>query len=156
MVLARRLGWRFVDLDDVVEAREHRSIADIFRAGGEAGFRQAETSALREVLSQPHGMPLVIALGGGAFVQPENAAALQDASLHVVFLDASLEELRRRCAPQAGERPRPLLGDERRFRQLYEQRRDSYRKAHLRIETTGLEVAQVATVILESLQIEDA
>jgi shikimate kinase len=156
LALAQRLGWPFVDLDDVVEAREQCSIAEIFRAAGEAGFRQAEKSALQEVLSQPQSGSLVLAVGGGAFVQPENAEALQQAKLHVVFLDASVEELRRRCAPEPGGRLRPLLGDQDRFQQLYEQRRGSYMKADLRVETTGLTVTETALVILHNLGIEGA
>ena len=49
--LAQRLGWRFVDLDDLVESREARSIADIFAISGESGFRYAESQALKELLT---------------------------------------------------------------------------------------------------------
>jgi len=155
LALAHRLGWRFVDLDDVVEEQECCSIEEIFRVRGETGFREAEKKALLALLAQPHFQSLVLAVGGGAFVQPENAAALQQAGLRVVFLDASADELRRRCAEQGG-RPRPLLGDEHRFRQLYEQRRASYMKADLRVETTGLNVGDTAAAILHNLKSEGA
>jgi shikimate kinase len=49
--LAQRLGWRFLDLDDLVESREGRSIAEIFHRLGESGFRIAETSTLKELLT---------------------------------------------------------------------------------------------------------
>jgi len=155
LALAHRLGWRFVDLDDVVEEQEGSAIEEIFRVRGEAGFRQAEKQALLAVLAQPDVRSLVLAVGGGAFVQPENAAALQQAGLRVVFLDASADELRRRCTEQGG-RPRPLLGDEPRFRQLYEQRRASYMKADLRVETTGLDPGDTAAAILRNLKSEGA
>ena len=48
--LSRRLGWRFEDLDDRIQAREGRSVSEIFQQSGEAGFRQAERAALAELL----------------------------------------------------------------------------------------------------------
>src|SRR5579863_3039320 len=77
--LAQRLGWRFIDLDDLIESREARSIADIFALSGEAGFRQAEKNALKELLTAKSlsGTSIVLSLGGGAIVQPENQDVLQ-------------------------------------------------------------------------------
>jgi len=148
--LAAQLGWRFVDLDEFVEAREGRSIPEIFRLAGEPAFRQAERGALLELLPQCDSVPLVMAVGGGAFVQPENAQTLRQADLFTIFLDASVEELQRRCVPDAGGRP--LFGD--RFRQLYEERHPSYMQADLRINTAGLTVAEVAAEIIKGLRIE--
>jgi hypothetical protein len=92
-ILAERLGWHFVDLDDVVERREGRTVSAIFEESGEAGFREAETAALREVLMSLRAAPLVVALGGGTFVQPHNAEAIRKSSVPVVFLDAPVEEV---------------------------------------------------------------
>jgi shikimate kinase len=145
LVLAQLLGWRFTDLDDVVEAREHRRIAEIFRDSGESAFRQAERSALQQILSRIDAEPLVLALGGGAFVQTENAKALRQAGMPVVFLDATVEELHRRCAPSGDQRP--LFQDQERFRKLYEERHSSYMNADLRVETDGRTVEQVASEV---------
>ncbi len=147
--LARRLGWRFIDLDDVIIAREGRSIAQIFRDAGEPAFRQAEANALRTLLAANEHNETVVALGGGAFVQDENARALQQAGVTVVFLDAPAEELRRRCAPRGHERP--LFRDEAQFRNLYEARRQGYMKADVRIDTTGLSVHEVAAEVARRL-----
>ncbi len=152
-LLARLLSWPFTDLDDVVQAREHCSVAEIFQKAGEAAFRQAEKAALLEVLANLTGGPQVIALGGGAFVQPENAAALRQTGVPVVFLDAPLEELRRRCA-QDGD-GRPLFRDENQFRQLYETRRHCYMEADLRVETEGATPDQVATLVATRLGWEE-
>src|ERR1700752_4953217 len=65
--LGQRLGWPFVDLDDRVQAREKRTIAEIFRSSGESEFRRAEHEALRELLKEVERGLLVIAVGGGAF-----------------------------------------------------------------------------------------
>jgi shikimate kinase len=152
--LARRLHRDFVDLDDVVVSRENRSIADIFRDSGEPAFRQAEAAALRELLSAETGVPRVVALGGGAFVQNDNACALRAAGATVVFLDAEVEELRRRCASQGNERP--LFQDGNQFRQLYEARRAAYIKADIRIETTGLTVYEAAAKVARTLGLENS
>src|ERR1700722_16870699 len=105
--LARRLGWSFEDLDDRIEAHARRSVPEIFRDLGETEFRRLETTSLRELLSELGAGPRVVALGGGAFAQPENAALLEHAGVPVIFLDGSAEELFRRCEQE--RRGRPLL-----------------------------------------------
>ena len=62
--LARRLGWRFVDLDQQIEMRAGQPIGEIFAAYGEHAFRTMETVALRQLLAElSHGSPAVVALG---------------------------------------------------------------------------------------------
>ncbi|MBZ5707376.1 MAG: hypothetical protein LAN63_18675 [Acidobacteriia bacterium] len=94
--LGRQLGWRFEDLDDRIQAREAQTIAQIFRSAGESAFRVAEHEALRELLASLGSSPRVVALGGGAFAQPENATLLEATGFPIVFLDAPVEELWRR------------------------------------------------------------
>ena len=93
------------------------AIEQIFRESGEAEFRRAEHAALRELLADLDSSPRVVALGGGAFVQAENAALLAEAAVPVVFLDAPVEELFRRCQQEPVERP--LRRNLEEFRQLY-------------------------------------
>ena len=147
--LSRRLGWPFVDLDDRVQAREKRSIAEIFRDWGEAEFRRAEHDALAELLREVESGPRVIAVGGGAFAQPENTSLLDACLATTVFLDASADELWRRCGDDATERP--LRRDEQVFRQLYESRRPRYLRAQFHVDTAGKKVSQIATEIAHSL-----
>lgn len=150
--LGARLGWRFADLDDRVEAREGRSVPEIFRDSGEAGFRRAEHAALRELLAElESGSPVIVALGGGAFVQAANVALVEGAGTPTVFLDASPEELWRRCAADALERP--LRRNQQEFRQLYDLRRPGYQQARLCIQTGGRTVGEVVDEILESLSL---
>lgn len=162
--LATKLGWSFVDLDDRIEAQRGRKIATIFREDSEPAFRRMETEALRELLEELGTQPgaagprslagpqgTVIALGGGAFVQPENAQMLAGLGAPVVFLDAPVEELRRRCG-RLGD-PRPLYADENQFRQLYEARRRGYMAAGFRVETGGKTVAEVATELVQRLEL---
>ena len=147
--LSRRLGLPFEDLDDRIQHREGKTIEQIFRESGEAEFRRAETAALRELLGELGSSHRVVALGGGAFVQPANAALLEDAKVYSVFLDAPVDELRRRCEDEPTERP--LRRDPEQFRQLYETRRPFYLKAAVRIETNGKDVDTVAAEVACSL-----
>ncbi len=148
--LAARLGWRFVDLDERIERASGRRIADIFRESGEAEFRGIETAALTELLGELRGAPgAAVALGGGAFVQPENATMLADFGAPVVFLDAPVDELQQRC--RHGGETRPLYADLNQFRQLYEARRSGYMAAGFRVETTDKSVRQVAAEVAQRL-----
>ena len=149
MTLSQRLGWRFVDLDRQIEARIGRTVANIFRELGEEAFRQMETDALAKLLDALHdGDPTVVALGGGAFIQPANRTLLDSAGLRVIYLDAPLDELRRRLGEN--DHSRPLFADAERFRLLYEQRQPHYRMAPHRVQTAGKSIVEVAREI-ESL-----
>lgn len=144
--LSRHLGWRFEDLDDRIRAREGRTIPEIFAQSGEAAFRQSELAALRELLKEAaSGTPLIAALGGGAFVQPEIASLLERANCVTIFLDAPVEELWRRCGADVVERP--LRRDQDEFRQLYEARRPRYLRAKMRMDTTGRQVDELVREI---------
>ncbi len=140
--LAAMLGWRFVDLDERITARTGRSITEIFQRDGEESFRQVESDELWRLLGELHTTYTVASLGGGAWMQAENTEALRRASLPVMFLDAPVEELWRRCLPEQGTRP--LLQNEDAFRQLHEARRAAYRYATQRVETQGRSVEEVA------------
>jgi shikimate kinase len=152
--LGQRLNWVFEDLDDRIEAREGRTVAEIFRDSGESEFRPAEHAALRQVLRELRaGGARIVALGGGAFVQKENAALLKASGLPTIFLDAPVEELWQRCCTQASEfgTERPLLGSLEQFRKLYETRRRHYAKASLQIQTGKRAVETIVSEIAATL-----
>ncbi len=152
--LGQRLNWIFEDLDDRIQSREGRTVAEIFQDSGETEFRRAEHAALEHVLQELRGGGArIVALGGGAFVQKENAALLKAFSAPTVFLDAPIEELWQRCCTQASETgaERPLLRSVEQFRKLYETRRNSYRKAALRVQTGKRTVESISTEIEQKL-----
>ncbi len=152
--LGQRLNWIFEDLDDRIAAREGRSVAEIFRDSGESEFRRAEHNALKHVLDELRGgSTRIIALGGGAFVQPDNASLLKASEVPTVFLDAPVDDLWQRCSQQASEdgTERPLLRSQEQFRKLYESRRPGYAKAVLRIEVGNRSVEVIAAEIAETL-----
>ena len=101
-----------------------------------------------------HSGPVVIALGGGTFVQPSNAALLRDHGAHVIFLEVGVEELLERC--RAGERrsshnPRPLAADAEAFCALYYHRLPYYQKADMTVSTAGKMPEEIAREIAAAL-----
>lgn len=144
--LASRLGWEFCDLDHLIESRERKTVAEIFAGQGEQGFRIAETASLKELLQDAsRRQDLVVALGGGAFAQPQNREALQRAGAVTILLHAPLQELRRRC--HADGTIRPLAQDESRFAELFGIRRAAYDLAKHKVDTMGKTVEEVAAEI---------
>lgn len=101
-LVADALGYRFVDLDWLVEARTGRSVAALFADGGEAAFRAAEAQALAETT---RGDGLVVATGGGTLLDAANCVAALAAGA-VVWLRVSPEEALSRLGVPRG---RPLL-----------------------------------------------
>jgi shikimate kinase len=150
--LAQRLGWTFCDLDELIEAREQTTVAEIFARTGEDSFRRTESALLLELLENETRANCVIALGGGTFVQPQNRSALQKAGAITILLEAPLEELKRRCR-EAG-RTRPLALDEEHFEQLFAGRRADYALAQLRVNTGGKTPEGVAAEIESLLQVK--
>jgi len=149
--LARRLGWDFVDLDSRIEARERKSVPQIFRDDGEPGFRLAESNALRD-LTQSLERNSVVALGGGAFAQARNRALLRD--WPSVFLNAPLEELWRRSLTDGIERPLRKGRDQ--FARLHAERLHFYRQATITVETAGRDVASICAEIEAALHLQPA
>ena len=152
--LGEHLNWAFEDLDQRIEAREQRTVAEIFRDSGEQAFRLAERLALQQVLEESGHAEKVIALGGGAFVQKEIAALLKSAGAPTIFLDARPDELWQRCRNQAEAAgiERPLLRDPEQFAQLYAARRRAYLKASHRIETGGRTIDAITKEIAKAVK----
>jgi shikimate kinase len=144
--LARRLRWDFVDLDLSIEAREGQTIPEIFRNRGEHGFRLAETNALRDLTASLE-RDSVVALGGGAFAQPENRELLRP--WPSVFLEAPLEDLWRRCVEHTEQRP--LRTDRVEFARLYQYRLPFYRQATVTVVTSGKDPASLCDEIERKL-----
>jgi len=155
VALAELLGWEFVDLDEEIEREQQVPIRRLFWERGETAFRGIEHDALRACLVRA-SKPTVVALGGGAFIQPNNVELLQTSGVRVVFLETPVEEMLARCGVEDKpdpENPRPLAADAAAFRKLYEQRLPFYRAADVTIQTLGKLVEDVAREIAESLKL---
>ena len=139
--LGHRLGWRVEDIDHRIEAREHQHVADIFARQGEQYFRSVERLVLQELLPQRH---IVVATGGGTFVDPENRSAML-ADGAVVWLDVPLDRVMQRV-PADGRRP--LASDRAQMEQLYARRGAAYSQAHVRVDASR-PVPEIVERILE-------
>jgi shikimate kinase len=126
--VAGLLGWPWLDADVVLEGRAGKSIKQIFAEGGEAAFRDLESSVVVDLAGRDQH---VIALGGGAVVRDENRQALAGRGL-VVWLEASPETLLARIAADpATPEQRPNLTTEgglAEIRSLLERRTPVYRQ----------------------------
>ena len=149
--LARRLRWMFYDLDELIQQEQGATVPQIFAQGGEMAFRRMEATTLRKLLDRPapptieDGPGLIVALGGGAFAQPENRELLNASGGIIVLLEAPIEELRRRCRSEGDTRP--LAADPDKFAELYLARRSVYELAPLRIQNVNKTVEQAAAEI---------
>ncbi len=138
-----------MDLDARIESRERQIVPAIFRDRGELGFRLAETSALRDLLTEPLKRNRVVALGGGAFAQERNRELLRQ--WPSVFLEATVSELWQRSLTDGVKRP--LREDPEQFAELYAERLPFYRQASVVIETTGKQLAAICVEIEGVLQL---
>ena len=120
--VADLIGRQFFDLDQEIEKSVRRSIPDLFRREGEAGFRVLEAEETLRTLKRER--PAVIALGGGAIETPAIREALREHAL-TVLVDVEVDAAWDRVARSA----RPLASDPEQFRQLYERRRGLYEEA---------------------------
>jgi len=147
-ILSHHLGRRCVDSDDVVVSRLGASIPELFQRGDEPLFRQVERAVVLELLAERP--PLVLALGGGAFMDVETADAALAGGLvvHLVLplddLEAELPRLRR---------GRPLLADRplEEIRELYRSREAIYKRAHLELTPAREGPAAAADALLQRL-----
>jgi shikimate kinase len=145
-ILAEQLRLRFVDTDAEVEAAKGMPVHEIFAKQGDAEFRRAEREAIARVLE---GEPKIIAVGGGAFVDPGNRAMLNAGSV-TVWLDPPFEVLLARLR-RSDCRPLATGRSEEDLRGLWESRQQSYAEAHLRIQTSDDAPQRFADQIVERL-----
>ncbi|HEX9930825.1 MAG TPA: shikimate kinase [Pyrinomonadaceae bacterium] len=128
--LAEKLNCQWVDLDEIIETTERKSIAELFEKFGETVFREIETAALREVLA---GKAIrVVAFGGGAWTIEENRQAARDSGFVSVWLDAPFELCWARIKKENGLRP--LATKKTEARKLFNKRQKIYAESDLRIE----------------------
>jgi shikimate kinase len=142
--LAQRMHWHHEDIDDLIEARERQTIAELFAKRGEPYFRAVEKDILKLLLPIRQ---MVVATGGGTFADPENRSTiLMDGT--TIWIDLPLAELIPRI-PLDGRRP--LAADRAALERLYAARVDTYRLAHLRVNASRGSPGVVAERILDAL-----
>ena len=154
--VARALGWRSVDTDDRIARDAGKPIAAIFQDDGEPAFRERERALLREAAD---GQRQVVATGGGAFVDSDNAGLMLQSGV-VVCLEARPETILQRLQSEAGGSSspavRPLLeGPDplERIRALKAERQAAYARTHWTVHTDGLSIEQVAREVVRGWRI---
>ncbi len=143
-LVAERLGWRFVDTDQVIESRDGRSIKAIFAQDGEAAFRRMEAELCAELVGWRR---TVIATGGGIVLEPANRENLASAGL-VVCLEAPASEIVGRLS---GVTDRPLLADADpvvRINDLLAARAEAYSALPYHVNTAGCLPEHVAQQVI--------
>ena len=143
--LGARLGWRAEDVDELIEARERSTVADIFAQHGEAYFRNVEREILRLLLPLRH---TVVATGGGTFMDPENQHAIRLDGFSV-WLDVPMETVIARL-PADGRRP--LAADRAQMERLFAIRQAGYANAAMRVDATA-PAEEIADAIADALKI---
>jgi shikimate kinase len=150
--VARKLGWRLVDTDELIEAAAGRCIRDIFAHDGQEHFRALETRIIEQVVGAGRQ---VIAVGGGAVLSAGNRSRLRQAGI-CIWLTAPAAELYRRLKadPRSGK-TRPALsrrGGLAEVRHLLAQRRPLYAElADHVVPTRTRSIEDVATAVLRAV-----
>ena len=146
-MLARHLGWPFIELDRRVEDDYGASIPDLIEMAGTATFRRHERSALERVIAEHDAA--VITTAGGIVASPESYALLLRRT-HTVWIKARPEEHMSRVMAQGDFRPmaqnRQAMAD---LVAILEARRADYARAEAQLDTTGDSVEQSFAKLLQ-------
>jgi shikimate kinase len=145
--LANRLGMPFVDADSEIELAANTSIEEIFEQHGEAYFRDGERRVIRRLLD---GDAKVMATGGGAFIQPDTRASIQQSAISI-WLKADRDLLLARVKRRSN---RPLLktgNPEETIEQLIAERYPVYAEAAIHIQSRDVAHDVVIDDILTAL-----
>jgi len=142
--LAKKLKIKFVDIDKIIEAREKKTIKEIFELDGESYFREIEKNITLDILRKKK---LVIALGGGAFMNSEIRKEVIKTSISV-WLDLSAKNLISRLK---NTKKRPLLNKNNLnelVNEIYSRRKKNYNESNCRIKCDFLEKNQIVNKII--------
>ncbi len=129
--LAQLLSVPFYDTDQIIVEMAGKSVADIFTESGEKTFRELESLAIQKVAAEPPG---VVALGGGALINPENLKLIQQTGT-LVYLSAKIETLKTRLSLAGAVRPLIVNQSERQIAELLQKREAVYKLADFVIHT---------------------
>ncbi len=151
--VAQQLNWGFIDTDDEIVKLAGKPIADIFQQEGESRFRELEREAVEKACQQRQA---VIAIGGGAVVDPRNYELLAKSGV-IICLEAKAETIYQRLFQNAAysseTEVRPLLADDnplQSIRQLKASRQLYYAKVDWTIHTDRLSISQVAEEVVRA------
>ena len=143
-IIAYKTGYKFVDIDKLIEERENKTIPQIFKEYGESYFRQLEKHIIQE-FTEKSGY--IVSTGGGLGADIENMKKMKKSGT-VVWLDVSLDEILKRTEKDSTERP--LLKNPReKIEKLYKDRKKVYSMADIHIKAENKSPEEIAQEILD-------
>src|ERR1700743_2423341 len=149
-ILAKRIGWNFVELNKEIEAQNGLSVAEIIALYGQEGFRRMEQAALNQLLAQKELM--VLATGGGIVSEPLTFELILS-SFYTIWIKADPEEHMGRVRKQGDLRP---MADDRsamaELRNILVRREPLYARASAVVDTAGLTVDAAAARLIDSVR----
>ncbi|WP_242132958.1 shikimate kinase [Aestuariivivens marinum] len=102
-MLAKKLNYNFIDLDDYIEVSENKSVSNIFKTEGEIYFRKQETHYLKELLQSKNN--IVLSLGGGTPCFGDNMDIVLNSNAKSIYLRTSINTLVERLKTEKSKRP---------------------------------------------------
>ncbi len=145
--ISKTTDLKYIEIDELIEKKEGRSINDIFKDSGEDYFRKIEKETIKEIgLSDNQ----VVSCGGGVVIDRENISLMKDSGL-LVCLKAEPEVIYQRIK---GQKHRPLLNVDNpqlKIEKLLEKRKPFYEMADCIIETSNLSIEQAAQEVINHL-----
>ncbi len=147
-VLSTSLGYKFIDIDELIEEKSNKKITDIFSELGEDHFRNLETESLNGISKD--NTNAVISTGGGIVLKPVNFNIIESSGTSI-YLKAGIKSIWERIKDDSG---RPLLNVESPYekaRDLLESRREHYERADIVVETDNLSPREISDKIIEQL-----
>ena len=142
--LAKKLKRKFKDIDNIIVEKEKTSIREIFETKGENYFRKIEKKLTLEELKKSN---LIIALGGGAFINPSIRKEVKNSATSI-WLDLNLKSILRRLK---NIRKRPLLNKENleeTLNKIYSERKKFYNESNFRIRCSSLNINSIVNKII--------
>lgn len=144
-LVAKHLGFAFVDMDERIEGHAGMPVAELFQARGEEAFRREEERVARELLTRDR---LVVAAGGGAFARPETREVLKRNAV-TVYLKCDLDTVLRRVPPDGR---RPLAGNRETMSIRLAERESSYREADVTVDASADGAEAVAERVVSAVR----
>lgn len=146
--LSKMIRYQFFDSDRELEAKEGRSIPQIFEQEGEAYFRALEKETIFKLAQSEN---TILSIGGGALLNPEVFQLLASKG-KMILLEATADEIAKRLGH---ENERPLLkggNRKKKILELMKQREPIYAQIQLKLDTTGLAVDEVVQRVYSLLE----